>query len=314
MRLLPVTPDDEAFLWEMLAFAAAPLTARPLNDHDRLYLDGWGAAHDRGLVAWDDGRRLGAAWGRRLPEDRPGYGWVDATTPELAIAAVPEARGRGVGRALLAGWLDLEAAHGTPQVSLSVNLANERAVAVYRSLGFEEVEVRESAMTMVAPTAPAPPADDDPARARLASQADGPAIARLRRVMFEGFDDPPRAVDWIDPLLAMWPEEVDAGRWVGAVVDGPDGRPVASALAALHPSPPGPGRPHGHVAQVGSVATEPAWRRRGAARAVVALLLDALDRRGVESSTLNASPAGAGLYEELGYRPAHGQAMRRPRP
>lgn len=316
MRLLPITPDDDAFLWEMLGHAAAPLTGRPLDDHDRMYLEGWGAPHDRGLVAWDGERRIGAAWGRRFPADRPGYGWVDDATPELAIATAPDVRGRGVGRALLAGWMDLEAAHGTARVGLSVNRANERALRLYRALGFGEVEGRESALTMVAPTPPGPPPPPDPTAspavaARLALLPDGPAVARLRRVMFAAMGAE-GAGDWVDPLLVQWPEALATGRWVGAVVDDADGRPVASALAVVHASPPGPGRPSGRVAHVGSVATEAPWRRRGAARAATALLLAELDRRGVESSTLHASEAGSDLYVSLGFRPSAGRAMRRP--
>ncbi len=320
VRLIPPTADDVPFLWQMLAEAARVEVLE--GDHLTRYLDGWGpgsgsdsGSADAGLVAWDGGERLGAAWTRLLPADRPGYGFVDPATPELSVAVIEAARGRGVGRALVTGTLDQAAAHGHERVSLSVALDNPVAAGLYRSLGFVDVAPDDGgSMTMVAPTAPAaPPAGRAPVLAgRLATAVDGPAVARLRRVMFGGFGDE-GGDGWADPLLALWPVEHDAGRWVGAVVDGPDGRPVASALAVVQLSPPGPGREPGRAAHVGSVATEPAWRPRGAARAAVTTLLAALDERGVESSTLSASPAGADLYLEVGYRPGNGVAMRRPR-
>ena len=326
VHLLPPTPDDLPFLREMLVEAAFPPgTERPpdplADDHLARYLDGWGHVGDAGLVAVVDGRPVGAAWTRLLPSERSGYGYLDAATPELSVAVVPAARGRGIGRALVVGALDHAAARGRERVSLSVAESNPVAAGLYRSLGFTEVRRDDGGITMVAPTAPAPPpappplapADGAAPTARPATAADGPAVARLRRIMFADLGAPV-ADDWVGPLLDLWPTEQGAGRWVGALAAGPDGRPVASALAVLSASPPGPGRPQGRVAHVGSVATEPTWRRRGAARSAVAALLAALDERGIESSTLSASPAGADLYVALGFRPGTGVAMRRPHP
>jgi ribosomal protein S18 acetylase RimI-like enzyme len=299
----------------MLVEAAFPpgreRPAQPLaDDHIARYLDGWGRPGDAGLVAWDDGRPRGAVWTRLLPAERAGYGYLDATTPELSVAVAPGARGGGVGRALVAGALDHAAARGQERVSLSVAEANPVAAGLYRSLGFADVRRDDGGITMAASTAPVPPTDGAVPAARPATAADGPAVARLRRIMF-GDLGAPVGDDWVGPLLDLWPVEAAAGRWAGALATGPDGRPVASALAVLHRSPPGPGRPQGRVAHVGSVATEPAWRRRGAARAAVAALLAELDGRGIESSTLSASPDGAGLYRSLGFRPGAGAAMRR---
>ncbi len=321
MLLLPPTPDDLPFLREMLAESAFPLTPekRPgaLDDeHVARYLTTWGEhPGDVGVVAVEGGRRVGAAWAIHLPADRPGYGWVAPDVPELAVAALADVRGRGVGRALVTAVLDLAAAHGIDRVSLSVNQRNAVAHGLYGSIGFTEVDHRATgSVTMAAPTNPRPPREGEViSPGREATAADGPALARLRRVMLEGMG-PVGDDTWVAPFVAAWPAEHAAGRWLGAVVDGPDGRPVASALAARYPSPPAPGRPHGRVAQVGSVATDEAWRRRGAARAVMSTVLTALDAAGVEATTLNASPAGAELYRSLGYRPGGGTAMRRVRP
>jgi ribosomal protein S18 acetylase RimI-like enzyme len=319
VHLTPPTPDDLPFLRAMLVEAAFPPGAgRPADpladDHVARYLDGWGAPGDLGLVARETtGPLVGAAWTRLLPADRPGYGYTDAATPELTVAVAEAARGRGIGRALVAGALDHAAAHGHERVGLSVTGSNVVATGLYRSLGFAPVGVVDGSTTMVAPTAPAGPGPGATPTARPATDADGPAVARLRRIMFGALGVAADA-DWVAPLLALWPAERGAGRWVGALALGPDGRPVAAALAVLYPSPPGPGRPQGRVAHVGSVATEPAWRRRGAARTAVTALVAHLDEIGVESSTLSASPAGAGLYRPLGFHPGDNVAMRRPHP
>jgi hypothetical protein len=47
---------------------------------------------------------------------------------------------------------------------------------------------------------------------------------------------------------------------------------------------------------------------------VVTALVDRLDTDGVESTTLNASADGAGLYRSLGFGANDTIAMRRPRP
>lgn len=162
VTLLPATADDEPFLWEMLAQAALPPGGlHPdevmADDHLRRYLDGWGRAGDAGLIAWEDGRRVGAVWLRLMSPDRPGYGFVDADTPEVSLAVVASHRGRGLGRALVTAALDLAAARGHARVSLSVALTNERAAAIYRSVGFVDVAPDDGgSMTMVAPATPTP--------------------------------------------------------------------------------------------------------------------------------------------------------------
>ncbi|MDQ1592717.1 MAG: hypothetical protein QOG71_3344 [Pyrinomonadaceae bacterium] len=104
------------------------------------YVEGWGRAGDVGFVAIDsrDGELLGAAWLRLLAGDARGYGYVDDATPELAIAVLPEHRGRGVGTALLERLL--EAARSVyASVSLSVSSGNP-AARLYERMGFERAD------------------------------------------------------------------------------------------------------------------------------------------------------------------------------
>ncbi len=65
------------------------------------YVAQWGAEHDAGFVADRAGRTLGAAWWTFLPADDPAYGFIDEATPEASIGVVAEARGQGLGTALL---------------------------------------------------------------------------------------------------------------------------------------------------------------------------------------------------------------------
>lgn len=154
--------DDVDFLWAMLGHASSPegppleQTALEADDHLSRYVAGWGRTGDLGLIAVDDasGERLGAGWYRTYPVDRPGYGFVDEATPEIAIACTAGARGRGVGHQLIAGLLARARAAGVERLSLSVRVTNVAAVRVYEDEGFVGVQVGEDGLhlTMVAPT------------------------------------------------------------------------------------------------------------------------------------------------------------------
>jgi len=157
----PFQPADQAFLWDMLyeSIFVAPDEEPPprsiLTDpHLSHYVEAMGSRP--GDMAWvvehDSGARLGAVWLRRLPATDPGYGFVDASTPELGIAVASGRRGRGVGSALLATAL---AAVG--RCSLSVDARNP-AMRLYERLGFVVVggDARNPTMLYTAPTSGQP--------------------------------------------------------------------------------------------------------------------------------------------------------------
>ena len=102
------------------------------------------------MVALDRGFPVGAAWYRLFDRERPGYGFVDERTPELAIAVVPNARGKGIGTALLDALLERARLDGYPTVSLSVDRANAGAIELYERYGFERVEEDADSVTMLA--------------------------------------------------------------------------------------------------------------------------------------------------------------------
>ena len=90
------------------------------------------------MVALDpvDSREIGAAWYRLMSPGRRGYGFVDASTPEIVIAVVPDRRGLGVGGALLRELLNTARRQGFGALSLSVRRENSAAVNLYQRNGF----------------------------------------------------------------------------------------------------------------------------------------------------------------------------------
>jgi ribosomal protein S18 acetylase RimI-like enzyme len=115
-----------------------------------LYVKAWGRPGDTAVIAIDGGFPVGAAWYRLFGAERPGYGFVDERTPELAIAVVPSARGKGVGSALLAALLARAREAGYPSISLSVDRNNAGAIELYQRHGFYQVAEDADSLTMLA--------------------------------------------------------------------------------------------------------------------------------------------------------------------
>ena len=115
-----------------------------------LYVKAWGRPGDAAVIALDAGFPVGAAWYRLFARERRGYGFVDERTPELAIAVVPNARGKGVGAALLEALLDRARAEGYETISLSVDRNNAGAIGLYERHGFERVGEEDDSVTMLA--------------------------------------------------------------------------------------------------------------------------------------------------------------------
>jgi len=150
----PLASEDEPFLWEMLYHAVFVPAGDPPPPRDiicepdiRRYVEGWGRRGDEGFIACGDGGPIGAAWLRLLTGDNRGYGYVDDSTPELAIALLPGYRRRGIGSQLLARLLESARSH-CAGISLSV-VSESPATRLYRRFGFEVVREDGSGLTMV---------------------------------------------------------------------------------------------------------------------------------------------------------------------
>lgn len=140
MRLRPLGADESELVERAFVLTAAWRPDDERSDaHWRAdpafptYTAGWGRAGDGGLVAVEEDEVVGILWWRLFSAEEPGYGFVDAGTPELGIAVVPGRRGRGVGRALLRGAIAAQ-----PRLSLNVEDGNP-AEALYRAEGFVPV-------------------------------------------------------------------------------------------------------------------------------------------------------------------------------
>lgn len=75
-----------------------------------------------------------------------GYGGLRVVAGEAdiqTIAIAPEARGKGFGRRLMAALLEQARDAGARTVFLEVRADNDVAQALYRSLGFEVIDVRQ---------------------------------------------------------------------------------------------------------------------------------------------------------------------------
>lgn len=134
---------------------APPLRLRRMTpaDLDRVVAiekDGFAHPWSRELVE----RELAHAWSRIVlaVEDGPDgqerilgfviYWVVHDEIHVLNVATAPEARRRGVGRALMDAAADEGRRRGATLVTLEVRRSNAAALALYRALGYRQVGVR----------------------------------------------------------------------------------------------------------------------------------------------------------------------------
>jgi GNAT superfamily N-acetyltransferase len=137
--------DETAFLREMLytALAWRPNVALPPIEvvlaHPQVapFHTGWGRDGDVALVAEGDGL-VGLAWFRFFTEEEHGEGFVDESTPEVAVAVVEGHRGQGVGGALLHAIHRRAQEQGIRRISLSVD-ADNPAKRLYGRLGYVDL-------------------------------------------------------------------------------------------------------------------------------------------------------------------------------
>jgi ribosomal protein S18 acetylase RimI-like enzyme len=142
----------EAFFWDTSGHHAGrprPALAEAAGRPEfSLWLAGWGRPGDVALIAEQQGRPVGAVWFRLWTTEAHSYGFIDERTPELALAVAPDARARGIGRALLRAACDAAARSGFPALSLSVDPGNV-ARRLYQSEGFTKVGEAGTSWTML---------------------------------------------------------------------------------------------------------------------------------------------------------------------
>lgn len=111
------------------------------------YVAGWPQPCDCGVIA-EDQHPVGAAWLRLFPADDPGYGFVDAETPEVSIGVMLPCRGQGIGSRLLSAVIARARDDGVASLSLSVE-ADNYARRLYERVGFTTVGTVGGSLTML---------------------------------------------------------------------------------------------------------------------------------------------------------------------
>lgn len=152
---------------------------------------------------------------------------------------------------------------------------------------------------------------------RQALLADVEDLMTLRVLMFEAMGTSAAALE-----AAAW--RTAAHQWFLDHMDHPttrivvievSGAIVAGGLAEVLPCIPSPSTPHGRLGFISNVATLPAARGRGLARAVMTELVRWLDDdTDADRVDLAATSDGAPLYGSLGFELAAFPTMRRPAP
>ena len=140
----PAGQQDVRFLRDMLRHAYH-WRVGDLDAPVYRYVANWGRPGDFGLIRLEGMHSVAAAWYRLFPDSEPGFGFVDAATPELTIAVVPSRRSRGYARELLEALLAHAREDGFGAISLS---SPRERTALYERFGFAQVEDKGAAVTM----------------------------------------------------------------------------------------------------------------------------------------------------------------------
>ena len=99
------------------------------------------SAKDLGLYALVDNKIAGAVWVRLLKLEDGAMAYVDANTPILNIAVIPEFREKGIASVMLEQFLQ-EAGSVFEQISVSI-LQDSKAVKLFEKFGFTKVPASE---------------------------------------------------------------------------------------------------------------------------------------------------------------------------
>jgi len=137
-------PTDRPFLLEILTLSAlasypplATLGRLTLRETIETFYEDYDHPQKRIWVAEADGRPAAAVWGLRSIHpvlEEPEFLIV-------AIATLPDFRGRGLARALLAHAAEAARAEGLKALRLFANPANSQAMALYEQGGFSPLTV-----------------------------------------------------------------------------------------------------------------------------------------------------------------------------
>lgn len=113
------------------------------------YAADWMRPGDAGVIGFEDERCVGAAWWRTFDSNDSGYGHVADDVPEIGLAVLADARGKGYASALLDALLARARAEDVVGLSLSVEDGNDVARGMYVRRGFVAVGREGSSDTLL---------------------------------------------------------------------------------------------------------------------------------------------------------------------
>lgn len=209
----------------------------------------------------------------------------------VGTVATADARG---GRLLITDDRAVEVLRGMlPDVRAQVVTVLESAPECCDLLRVEQALSGEAATAMVCPDLAAVPAIDLPAeltllpvRRRPDDAADGVAVERAAAACLRAEPSVDEPLDHFVAYLRSLPESAQ----LFAAVDG-EGEVRATAASGCY----------GADANAFFVSTDAAWRGRGIATAMTAFALREAHSRGAVRACLDATAAGRGIYERLGF-------------
>jgi GNAT superfamily N-acetyltransferase len=137
---------------------------------------------------------------------------------------------------------------------------------------------------------------------RLASEADLPALAALRRQWTAELDGHVDDRAFADAFADWWVDERERRTiWLAE-----GGTPVGMVNLVEFRRMPRPGRPPSAWGYLGNVYVQPAHRNRGVGGALLGAAVAEARRRGYERVVLNPSEPSVSLYLRAGFAPANG--------
>jgi len=229
---------------------------------------------------------------------------VNVSVPSVQLrylAVEPDHQGRDVGSAVMLAAETVLASRGVVQIWAN---GRDSALGFYRSQGWSVVPGSEHVSTETG----LPHTvifkvlrRDDPFEVGWATPSDADSLARIRADMHLSLSLTVVNNGWVEMAADYFRTSLANGTDIATVARLGDGSVVSAAVASFRTVPPSPRFPRGHVAYLHSVGTLPAFRRRGASRKVVTLLVDELRRRCVERVELHATDQGEPIYVELGF-------------
>jgi ribosomal protein S18 acetylase RimI-like enzyme len=147
---------------------------------------------------------------------------------------------------------------------------------------------------------------------RRATPDDAKELTRLREIMLEVIA-PGAGPSWKEDCTdAFGTALADADGPLQAFVADDPGRPgrlAACSVGVIQAHLPSPHNPSGMSGYILNVATDPAHRRQGHARAVVTATLDWMRDRGIERVDVHASEQAEALYRDLGFHEPRNLAL-----